>query len=226
MPYVGDDVHRATKRKWDHDGTDAFRLSHSAIHVLNQHAAPDDADALSTRKTLPPTKRFRPIHDDDDGAHALSTHRRTNSRELAQGIHGKAPVKINGVVLMPCHVCHRRPTKKSDLDSFARCQSCQEQTCFVCMRECQGRDSNKRLVLEDEDPLLRSFHMVDADDYMTPPILDTNALNDENINPSDVRQRIPGCSIHHAMICSRCCVEKGAQGEVVCLGCLADTYSA
>ncbi|EHK24860.1 uncharacterized protein TRIVIDRAFT_61617 [Trichoderma virens Gv29-8] len=191
MPFVGDDVHRATKRKWDHDKAEAFRLSHSAIHVLNQHATPESGDAISTRKTLPPTKRFRPIHDDDN-VHALSSHRRTPSRELAQGIHGKGPVKINGMVLMPCHVCHRRPTKKSDLDSFARCQSCQEQTCFVCMRECQGQNSNKGPVLEDEDVLSRSFHMDDADECMTPPIPDTNEQKYNNDNDSNGRQGVSG----------------------------------
>lgn len=225
MPYVGDDVHRATKRKWDHDGTETFRLSHSAIHVLNQHAVPESTDTISTRKTLPPTKRFRPIHDDDN-AHTFSSHRRTTSRELAQGIHGKAPVKINGLVLMPCHVCHRRPTKKSDLDSFAKCQSCQEQTCFVCMRECQGQSFNKELVLEDEDVLSRSLHMDDVDDDMTPPIPDNNARKDYMDDDSNGRRGVPDSSTHHAMICSRCCVEKGAQGEVVCLGCLSDTYIA
>ncbi|KAL7946449.1 hypothetical protein V8C42DRAFT_320626 [Trichoderma barbatum] len=226
MPYVGDDVHRATKRKWDHDGAETFRLSHSTMHVLNQHTTSESADVVSTRKTLPPTKRFRPIHDSNDGAHAHPSHRRNASRELAQAIHGKGPVKINGVVLMPCHVCHRRPTKKSDLDSFARCQSCQEQTCFVCMRECQGRNSNNELLLEDDDNLSRSFHMVDADECGIPPIPDTDAQNEYNNNKSNGRLGMPGSGIHHAMICSRCCVEKGAHGEVVCLGCLSDAYTA
>ncbi|OLN88681.1 hypothetical protein CCHL11_01717 [Colletotrichum chlorophyti] len=32
--------------------------------------------------------------------------------------------------LSPCHICHRRPTKKTDLDSFADCQGCGQRTCF------------------------------------------------------------------------------------------------
>ncbi|RFU79080.1 hypothetical protein TARUN_3146 [Trichoderma arundinaceum] len=242
MPYVGDDVHRATKRKWDHDGNEALRFSHPAsgaavFHVLNQQAAPESADSISARKTLPPTKRFRTIHDDNDvHAHGHgdihSSHRRGASRELTNTAGGsKVPVKINGTVLMPCHVCHRRPTKKSDLDSFARCQSCQEQTCFVCIRECQGRNSNTTapFLSEDEEVLSRSFHMDDADECTTPPTPNINTQypnNDTNEREGMASRRAADSSIHHTMICSRCCVEKGAEGEVVCLGCLSDMDTA
>ncbi|KAM0248658.1 hypothetical protein ACHAQJ_009365 [Trichoderma viride] len=253
MPYVGDDVHRATtKRKWDHDGNEAaFTFSHpgsgaAVFHVLNQQAAPETADSISARKTLPPTKRFRTIHDDNE-AHGHgdmhSSHRRNASRELAtttaQGTHasnaGKSPVKMSGMVLMPCHVCHRRPTKKSDLDSFARCQSCQEQTCFICIRECQSQSPNKTAtppLSEDEDVLSPSFHMDDADDCTMSPSSNIHAQQHNNNIHATGRQGMfsmraaAGSSIHHAMICSRCCVEEGAEGEVVCLGCLSNMDTA
>ncbi|KAL7787522.1 hypothetical protein V8C37DRAFT_390180 [Trichoderma ceciliae] len=250
MPYVGDDVHRATKRKWDHDGNEAFRFSHpvpgaTVFHILNQQAAPEGVDGISTRKTLPSTKRCRTVHDDTD-AHAYghgdihSSHRRHAPCELAATIQGnhasntsKVPLKTSGMVLMPCHVCRRRPTKKSDLDSFARCQSCHEQTCFVCIRECQGRNSNESpvplLSEEEEEALSRSCHMDDADEYATPPRpnTDTQQRNSDATERGGMSARGPAnSSIHHAMICSRCCVEEGAEGEVVCLGCLSNMDTA
>lgn len=40
--------------------------------------------------------------------------------------------------LSPCHVCHRKPTKRTELDSYADCEGCGERTCYVCIRECLG----------------------------------------------------------------------------------------
>ncbi|KAL6902642.1 hypothetical protein GGI43DRAFT_402383 [Trichoderma evansii] len=241
MPYVGDDVHRATtKRKWDHDGSESLRFSHpgssaAVFHVLNQQAGLDStADGISARKTLPPTKRFRTIHDDGE----THSHRRTTSRELlvttSQNAHDsnayKGPMKIGGLVIMPCHVCHRRPTKKSDLDSFARCQSCQEQTCFVCIRECRRQknlhdDKNTPLPKENEG-IERSFHM-DEDEYEMSGATNIHAPQHNDNERQDTSSRgSANSSVHHAMICSRCCVEEGAEGEVVCLGCLSNMDTA
>lgn len=243
MPYVGDDVHRATtKRKWDHDGSEALRFSHpgsnaAVFHVLNQQTGLEStADGISARKTLPPAKRLRPIHDDDDTTHS-SHWRNASSRELlvmtSQGAHDacKGPAKIGGMTIMPCHVCHRRPTKKSDLDSFARCQSCQEQTCFVCIRECRRRkDSRNNMKTpsfgkEDEDAG-QSFNMNDADERDMAAATNSHAPqhDDERRNTPNKGSAID--SAHHAMICSRCCVEEGAEGEVVCLGCLSNMDTA
>lgn len=40
--------------------------------------------------------------------------------------------------LSPCHICHRKPTKRAELDSYADCEGCGERTCYVCIRECLG----------------------------------------------------------------------------------------
>ncbi|KAJ4297230.1 hypothetical protein N0V88_004148 [Collariella sp. IMI 366227] len=37
-----------------------------------------------------------------------------------------------------CHICSRKPQKKSDFDSFADCHGCGQRTCYVCIRECLG----------------------------------------------------------------------------------------
>ncbi len=54
-----------------------------------------------------------------------------NSRPQA----GRAAATTSTALLSPCHICHRRPTKKTDVDSFADCQGCRRQTCFVCIRQ-------------------------------------------------------------------------------------------
>ncbi|XXG94713.1 hypothetical protein Hte_000970 [Hypoxylon texense] len=121
------------------------------------------------------------------------------------------PKSVNPAALLsPCHICHRKPTKRSDLDSFADCLGCGQRACFVCIRECQGwlPPTFPSNLVKEEQSLSSSFTMTDAD------------------GPS------PGHELggfyegwsgrgHRAMICSRCCVERGSEGDVVCLGCLA-----
>lgn len=256
MPYVGDDIHRATtKRKWDHDGNEPLRFPHpgssaAVFHVLSHQAGLESAaDGVPARKTLPapPTKRLRAIHDDNDNDNDTHPSRwRNASRELPvttpQIAHhdgsngaGKGPVKIGGVTIMPCHVCHRRPTKKSDLDSFARCQSCQEQTCFVCIRECAGQKSshhnntNPPLHDEGDEDVGQSFNMKDADEHDMSAATNFYAPQyNDNESPQGTpnNKGLANNGVHHAMICRRCCVEEGAEGEVVCLGCLSNMDTA
>ncbi|KAI2629684.1 hypothetical protein GGR54DRAFT_274505 [Hypoxylon sp. NC1633] len=123
-------------------------------------------------------------------------------------------------LLSPCHICHRKPTKKSDLDSFADCMGCGQRACFVCIRACQGwLSSPSCYVPDDEDTMSASFTMHDVDE---PP---------EPEEPSRQRQKQgkgggwTGRG-HRGMVCSRCCVERGSEGDVVCLGCLAGMEGA
>lgn len=101
---------------------------------------------------------------------------------------GISPVKPV-VDLSPCHICYRKPTVRSDLDSFANCESCGKRTCYICIRECEG--------------------------YMSG--YDADVKNDHELEHLEEPMKKLE---HKGMICSRCCVERGAEGEVWCLGCL------
>ncbi|KAI0483006.1 hypothetical protein GGR56DRAFT_219893 [Xylariaceae sp. FL0804] len=185
------------------------------------------------------------------------------------GVGGRAG---SSFLLSPCHICHRKPTKKSDLDSFGDCLGCGQRTCFVCLRACPGwlppggnapahghgdgehRGEEDDDVVEDEargaggeddggDGLSASFTMHDVDDEEHD---DGGAgagdreLQQQQHAPSSgprnlhARQRQTkkdeggGRSSsgwtghgHRDVICSACCVERGSEGDVVCLGCLA-----
>lgn len=103
-----------------------------------------------------------------------------------------------------CHICSRKPTKKSDLDSFADCEACGQRTCYVCIRQCLGWRKDG----DDED----QHHKMDEDEddngkFTSPPPV--------------VLQLVGGQGVaHKKVVCSGCCVERGVDGEVVCLGCL------
>ncbi|ROW18299.1 hypothetical protein VPNG_00123 [Cytospora leucostoma] len=143
-------------------------------------------------------------------------------------------------LLSPCHICHRKPTKKNELDSYADCEGCGERTCYVCIRACLGwnttthnaisgyevlmRDQDSR---EDKDEDLElkhfdySYSMEDApagDNQEHGPQRNDLAPDQDPTNRGGTWE--DGNRGHRGRICSQCCVEKGPEGEVICLGCL------
>lgn len=100
-------------------------------------------------------------------------------------------------ITSPCHICHRRPTLRTEIDSYADCEGCGERTCWICIRECAG---------------YTPLHM--------------------KVGGTIERAREgwggggSGQHGHRRMVCSQCCVEKGSEGEVWCLGCLRDEDDA
>lgn len=123
-------------------------------------------------------------------------------------------------LLSRCHICHRKPTRKADLDSFGSCEGCGQRTCFVCLRECPDwrTDGQKRWNGYGS----ASFSMRDVGD----PEDSLRRLKDsaERVEgeQTDGKGGTDGWASggHKEKICSRCCVERGPDGDVVCLGCL------
>lgn len=244
MPYVGDgdDIQPARKRRRDddHDGNVYRFYSPDKQHDI--YFVNPAADFAAARKILPLSAKRARIATDDHLPHhntcsfAPSHRRRPSQQKVLQGqpgLENRAPGPPSAALLAPCYICHRRPTKKSDLDSFAECQGCGERACFVCIRQCYGwnADGCSMSVLSEQEVLSRSFHMDDADD-MEPEHRDKIYIHNENKHSETWPMRACfdktikdtrgwAASGHRSVVCSRCCIEKGRQGEVVCLGCLS-----
>ncbi|OTA64604.1 hypothetical protein K449DRAFT_392687 [Hypoxylon sp. EC38] len=119
---------------------------------------------------LPVNKRFRLVSEDDDYPQSHN-----NQQSYLSHAHPEystppaSPQRTNTkttnppALLSPCHICHRKPTKKSDLDSFADCMGCGQRACFVCIRACPGW-----LPASEEEDLSASFTMQDVDDGQDP----------------------------------------------------------
>ena len=93
-----------------------------------------------------------------------------------------------------CHICRRKPTDKNELQFYVDCERCQERTCWICIRQCDGIGYHHR-------------------DHTTESPLQLVLLPSKTCG-------VESFSRHDSVICSRCCVEKGAEGEVWCFGCL------
>lgn len=115
-----------------------------------------------------------------------------------------------------CHICNRKPTKKSDLDSFADCEGCRQRTCYVCIRQCLDWRPKEQRRWSGYGSA--SFHMQDAD------VVEVARDGEEVRIGSEGKEKEAADGWarggHRPMVCSRCCVEKGKDGDVVCLGCL------
>jgi hypothetical protein len=131
--------------------------------------------------------------------------------------------------LSPCHICHRKPTERKHLDDYADCQSCGRRTCYVCIRQCEGlglkrereRHYGGQEVFggdENYERLAFSWH---GDEMCIESGRREGSFPEANgrLFTEDSWER-PRGSEHRGKVCSRCCVEKGSEGEVWCLGCL------
>lgn len=152
----------------------------------------------------------------------------STSKQLFDSSNTPLIVRKAKVDLSPCHICRRKPTVKSELDAFADCEECTERTCYICIRECLGIGARDRIEVDreqDSRPMHLSFTETDdgmdvcansifgfTNTYDT-PVFDCEEVEDKNWGK-------PSQCGHKRMICSRCCVEKGTEGEVWCLGCL------
>ncbi|KAI0553581.1 hypothetical protein F4679DRAFT_426115 [Xylaria curta] len=179
---------------------------------------------------FPPSAPLQPQQSHFSHAHPEQTQATSTSPQQTRSANAR---NSSSALLSPCHICHRKPTKKSDLDSFGDCMGCGERTCFVCLRACQGwiPDAQHRTPTEAED-LSASFTMHDVDDeesvhhHVERPAATQKPQQKQKKGEGggdrdeDVVRSWNGRG-HRDVICSRCCVEQGSEGDVVCLGCLA-----
>lgn len=244
MPFVDADVHAhlSRKRRWQGDA-DA-----DDIHGLYRPDQPDgifflnhDQPGARPRK-IAPFKRPRILNSSIDTAANcgdVDVQQYPSRRRKASPVQQQQQQTTDGrpPLLAPCHVCHRKPTKKSHLDSFADCQGCGERTCFVCIRQCYGRvttaEEGGEGSLEEQEMLSRSFQMEDFtnDGDVTSATQDqqdqqqhlspASGTGMEHVRAHGQSQKGWHARGHRSVICSRCCVERGAEGDVVCLGCLS-----
>ncbi|KAL2158082.1 hypothetical protein VTH06DRAFT_4892 [Thermothelomyces fergusii] len=201
-----------------------------------------DADS-ELMQHLPYSSPSRELRHDEQH-HPPQTEQRSRSERISTAtLSGISSHASSAPLMSRCHICSRKPSKKSDLDSFADCQGCGQRTCYVCIRECLGwgpgsgaPPGNIRTQTEPSYQLAptmpttsatgtpveegeASFTMLDADDEDQQQQQQQHGRGEGRTLQAQEQGWTTG-SKHRQMVCSRCCVERGEDGEVVCLGCL------
>ncbi|KAI0135576.1 hypothetical protein F4814DRAFT_28142 [Daldinia grandis] len=219
-------------RTSQHESTNLLSAINNNERLIFPTSARGTASLLNMPRKmipLPVNKRFRLVNDNDGHLHSHNSYCHAHpespaptlsSQHTKLGTSLRTGLSNSQFLLSPCHICHRKPTKKSDLDSFADCLGCGQRSCFVCLRACRDWLASS----EEDDSLSASFTMQDVDD-ITP----------ESSPEANQKQRKGGGAGpdsswigrgHRELVCSRCCVERGPEGDVVCLGCLAGMEGA
>ena len=199
--------------------------------AIQPHCDPNTGDELYYRRIVAPrcrshdTKRQRIGHLDCWGRDSYfafdprpDSTTEQNDDIMAQKHTARAAGKVD---LSPCHICRRKPTVKSELDAFDDCECCGERTCYICTRKCEGpgimwRESSK--VAQN----LRETNMVVEDACRDGDESIGIGMRDRMEDDSTLGQRAGHFSRpqHRDQICSYCCLERGEDGEIWCLGCL------
>jgi hypothetical protein len=116
--------------------------------------------------------------------------------------------------LSSCHICRRKPTAKNELDAFADCEGCGERTCWICIRECAGLGvTGEEMGIEIESGQFSFEFEVERGKDERARLESDLAAGRQTEEEGITRE-------HKRMICGRCCVERGTEGEVWCFGCL------
>lgn len=183
---------------------------HAELTSIPSNEFRDEIQHLERRHILPHPKRY---HDSkrarvertyESGNDVYFAHLDTIHQHSNETISISPPKKT--VDLSPCHICRRKPTVRSELDAFADCEGCGKRTCYICIRECLGSAVAVSKDTEMSDAL--SFSLQREDSLKAKEIPKGKIWGEEKERG------------HKGMVCSRCCVERGTEGEVWCLGCL------
>lgn len=140
--------------------------------------------------------------------------------------------------VLPCHVCFRQPRVRQDIESYADCGICAERACAVCLRECGGHATS--MERSESGGHERGGGGEGRGDGWGGP---ERGVGNASFEMRDVGEQewqkqkrsrdleAGGDAAWHGKgqvrrVCSKCCVERGSEGEVWCLRCLkSDAYS-
>jgi len=157
------------------------------------------ANSLDTEPPLPVTPLPPQLEPDSPTSVAMELDHSPNSTPFAvprrdlTSIQTRPPkaFSVSTSELSACHICFRKPSVRSDLDSYTNCERCDLRTCYICVRACGGPDVRLPVSILGES---------------RDPVKDWETMKEL-------------WKQHRSVICSRCCIEMGANGEVRCLGC-------
>ncbi|OIW34940.1 hypothetical protein CONLIGDRAFT_31240 [Coniochaeta ligniaria NRRL 30616] len=238
-------THSASKkRRRDDDYDDAHQQSNTPSPTGQQNHSPLASYAsphhhpLRKHTPLPTPKRLRETTEQDAAtnrqARSLSPsllNLRSPPRELQETSPNSRPTPARHAstpaqLLSRCHICHRKPTRKADLDSFGSCEGCGQRTCFICLRECLDWRPEEQKRWNGYGSA--SLSMKDADDGDIAGEEEDSLSRLKGLLERGDGEQVDGrggrdgwaSGGHRKKICSRCCVERGPDGDVVCLGCL------
>ncbi|KAH6670713.1 hypothetical protein B0J14DRAFT_596910 [Halenospora varia] len=217
------------KRKLDHHHAVDLQEKLSSPHLSRHTSFPDTtlihSNPLTERKYTSPKLRRLHLHDSskrqrvektssehDVQASPSHQHQHTTRPDSPLVSPLSQPIPRKKIDLSPCHICYRKPGNLTELDSFADCESCGKRACYVCIRQCLG---SVAAVERDTEMVMGEGDWIGVEMGYEGDV-ESGRGNEDSGN--DVKLDVTAG--HKNKICSRCCMERGSEGEVFCLGCV------
>ncbi|KAH7370515.1 hypothetical protein BKA65DRAFT_532133 [Rhexocercosporidium sp. MPI-PUGE-AT-0058] len=239
MPSIAEaNVSRSSKKRRRDDVSSAvdLQIKMSSSHhprrpyesIPPQHDA-QNRDDLYARHIITPkrrshdSKRQRIGHldlDRRDAYFAFGPRADTSIEQHGDAIAPRQASKSSGKIdLSPCHICRRKPTVRSELDAFGDCKCCGERTCYICTRKCEGPGVMWRASIHAKQTLDGECMVLEDACYGGSLGIGMGHRLDDD-SGQDKHFEDGGRSEHRDQICSACCLERGPEGDIWCLGCL------
>jgi hypothetical protein len=194
-----------------HDSTTIFNSAEIQQHIDRRHILPKRKVHDAKRQRI---EIYSDLHVEEREDAILTRHQSAWDLEDREVKAEKEERMYRKSDLSPCHICRRKPTAKNELDAFADCEGCGERTCWICIRECAGLG----IVGEEMGIELESGQF--SFEFEVERGKDERVGVENGLANGRQREEEGMIREHKRMICSRCCVERGTEGEVWCLGCL------
>jgi hypothetical protein len=86
-----------------------------------------------------------------DGSPGLKSRRRISAAKKYEGV-ANIPIDFPTpqtaqplTLLTSCHICHKAPRLKKDLEAYENCWRCHERTCYICIRQCEAGCGSRKV---------------------------------------------------------------------------------
>ncbi|MCJ1315429.1 hypothetical protein MMC15_000748 [Xylographa vitiligo] len=119
----------------------ANHLYHTSLPTPAASTSSFLSEILSSRPLLSPTRTLSLANGFPSKKRVqlgVTSGARADSRPVPARSYSDPHIGIPRPNLHACHMCNRGPKVLQDLPGFADCESCQQRTCYVCMRICDG----------------------------------------------------------------------------------------
>ncbi|KAF2663055.1 hypothetical protein K491DRAFT_686211 [Lophiostoma macrostomum CBS 122681] len=133
------------------DGNRTYRIFQTQTHAASDH--PPWAYRLSPNPMTYTMTEGRPIKQAKRTVHVSRKTTLTKQASHLMDIESDTPLEAkipppidhSASDLRPCHICHKAPKRRKDLENYLQCQACEHRACYVCSRSCSSNGCGKQL---------------------------------------------------------------------------------
>jgi hypothetical protein len=115
---------------------------HLSPHIISYPDQISNTMRTITTQPIPKSPRRSPAKIRRRILRESSANAHTNPKSKAL----ESDIKVQQICLDRCHICHKAPKLKTDLDSYGDCWRCHKRVCYICVRMCEAQSCGGRKI--------------------------------------------------------------------------------